>query len=179
MPRLFVGLELPSTLKEAAISACSGYPAPRWQQASQLHLTLRFLGQVSELQMPALQRALENVAAPAFDLAVEGVGCFGRADSPSILWAGVTPSDPLEALRARIDASLRPLALRMDTHAFRPHITVARLHPPAADARSWLELHASLQSPRTSISSFSLISSVPAEDGSRYTALDDYRLAKD
>ncbi len=177
MPRLFIGVELPDSLKAAALDACSDYPAPRWQRATQLHLTLRFLGDWPQPRLIELENALKKVDVPRFETAIDGVGCFGGVESPRILWAGVSPTEPLQALRAAIDLQLLSLGLVGDGADFRPHVTLARLRAPAPDATGWLARHAALRSASVDITSFSLVASVPAEAGSRYTTIARYGLS--
>ncbi|SDS93147.1 2'-5' RNA ligase [Halopseudomonas xinjiangensis] len=177
MPRLFVGIELPESLKASALGACADYPALRWQQASQLHLTLRFQGDLPQQRLAELENALEAVDVPRFEMAIKGVGCFGSVRSPSILWAGVWPTEPLQLLRACIDTHLLPLGLVADNADFRPHVTLARLRPPAADATGWLTRYAGLASRPAEIASFSLVASVPSAAGSRYNTIRRYGLS--
>ena len=176
MPRLFLGVELAEPLKRAALTAQQGYPAPRWQSASQLHLTLRFLGAVEAERLPALEHALRTVRVERFELAVAGVGCFGEPDAPKILWAGVTPHEPLQRLREQIDLSLLGCGLGYESSHYRPHITLARLRQPAASARAWLACHQSLSCDAVPVEEFCLVASRPAAEGSRYTCIQRFPL---
>lgn len=176
MPRLFIGIELAEPIKRAALEAQQGYPAPRWQAAQQLHLTLRFLGAVEQERLPALERALRSVRAEPFELGVAGVGCFGEPDSPRILWAGVSAQEPLRRLREQIDRSLLDLALAYPTSPYCPHVTLARLRPPAPSARAWLAAYQSLSSPSARVTEFSLVASLPTAEGSRYSCVQRFGL---
>lgn len=175
MRRLFIGIELPDELKAAVLQACTGYPAPRWQQSAQLHLTLRFLGQVPDHHAVTLDAMLRTIEAKRFEIAIAGVGCFGTVQEPKVLWAGVAPTAPLETLHRQIDATL-PLGLASEGLEFRPHITLARLRPQGVAAEDWLGRHRDLASAPSLITEFALISSVATSEGSRYTVIGRYPL---
>lgn len=179
MPRLFIGIELAETLKRAALEAQHLYPAPRWQTAAQLHLTLRFLGAVEPERLSALESVLRHVRVEPFELAIAGVGCFGDTDSPKILWAGVAPNEPLQRLRTQIDLGLLGCGLPRPTSPYCPHITLARLRQPAASARAWLDCFQALSSQTMPVTTFCLVSSVPTTDGSRYACIQRFALARD
>ncbi|UAW97972.1 RNA 2',3'-cyclic phosphodiesterase [Halopseudomonas nanhaiensis] len=176
MRRLFIGIELPDALKIAVREACAGYPASRWQQSSQLHLTLRFLGQVPDHHAATLDAVLQTIEAERFELAIAGVGCFGSVQDPRVLWAGVAPTAPLETLHRQVDDAL-PLGLASDGREFRPHVTLARLRPQGVPADDWLRRYADLCSAPSVITEFALISSVATAEGSQYTVIGRYPLA--
>ena len=99
MPRLFIGLELPAAQAQALLALAEPGPGLRWQSAAQLHLTVRFIGELGEEQAEHLAAALSAMQAPAFELQIGGVGYFGSPQRPRILWAGVVAPAPLQALR--------------------------------------------------------------------------------
>ncbi len=74
--RLFVGVPLPAAVRESLGSLCSGVPGARWVDTDNLHVTLRFIGEVDSIQAEDIDAALSDVREPAFRLALRGVGCF-------------------------------------------------------------------------------------------------------
>src|SRR5882757_9953916 len=106
MPRLFVGLAIPDDVAQAMALIQSGVPGARWQTREQLHLTLRFIGDVDVRDAAAIDDALAGIDAPAFELAPHGVGEFG-GKHPHALWAGVRPSEALNHLQRKVESALR------------------------------------------------------------------------
>ena len=125
--RLFVALRPPAVIRERLLALCNGVPGARWQVDDQLHLTLRFVGEIDPRQADDLAAALAqiNAAAPAVRLA--GTGQFDHRGSADALWAGVAPHDALTALHRKVDAACVRAGLPPDRRAYLPHITVARL----------------------------------------------------
>ena len=80
MIRLFVALELPAPLRTRLALMQGGVPGAKWQREDQMHLTLRFIGEVDEGEARDIDEALATVRAPSFVLEVSGVGDFGGKD---------------------------------------------------------------------------------------------------
>ena len=126
MQRLFVALELPVAVRDALLAAMGGVPGARWQTDDQLHLTLRFLGQVDRHAAADIDSALAMVNFQPFALALADIGSFDRRGRIDCLWVGVRPRDAVAALAQRVDATLARVGIAPETRAFVPHITVAR-----------------------------------------------------
>lgn len=126
MIRLFVALELPAAVKAALLASMGGVAGARWQRDDQLHLTLRYIGEVDRHGAQDIAAALGRVNIKPFTAAVGDPGLFdhrGRVDS---LWVGVRPADRIAALAKAVNAALAGVGVPADTRAFVPHITVAR-----------------------------------------------------
>ena len=173
MPRLFIGLELPGAQAEAL--ATLGKPAPdlRWQTPAQLHLTLRFLGELSTAQSGEVQQLLRALRWQATGVQIRGVGYFGSLARPSILWAGVADNAPLQALRAKLDLALATL-LAPDPQHFVPHVTLARCGKGAGHPGRFLERNKQLALPRWRVSEICLFTSEASDNGSRYRVMARY-----
>jgi 2'-5' RNA ligase len=85
-----------------ALSAMGGVAGARWQRDDQLHLTLRFIGEVDDVTASDIDGMLETLHMPGFDLSLKGVGLFGGKD-PHSLWIGVAPCEGLTRLAAKIE----------------------------------------------------------------------------
>jgi RNA 2',3'-cyclic 3'-phosphodiesterase len=181
MPRLFVALDLPAPPRAALVALCGGVPDARWVSPEQLHLTLRFLGQVAEDQIAPLREKLATVAAPAFRASLQGVGVFPpvptRRKPARVLWAGVAPPDPFRHLKEAVDAALGPDPESAD-RTFSPHVTLARFKSPTRPEplTDYLAQHRTLTSPPFPISAFVLYKSQTHPTGSIYTPLASYPL---
>jgi 2'-5' RNA ligase len=105
-------------------------PLPvKWVAAENLHLSLKFLGDVEDAQEPALRSALQNVAKHSgrpIVLQVSGFGVFPDYRSPHVLWAGVTADPALELLQHTVEQTFAPLGFPTEARPFRPHVTIGR-----------------------------------------------------
>lgn len=172
---LFVALRPPAAIRQRLIATMAGVPGVRWQDDDQLHLTLRFVGEIDRHRAEDVVAALGRVSGNAPTLRLAGVGAFDNA-----LWAGVTPREPLAALHARVDGALRIAGIAPDRRAYLPHITLARLargRTDAPEARRWLGDHAALTSPEFRPDRLILYESKLGREGARYDAVAFWPLA--
>ncbi len=176
MLRLFVGIEFPPELKLRLSLLCGGIPGARWVDAGNLHLTLRFIGEVGEDTAADIDAALSRLRAHRFSLRLAGTGVFG-GDKPRPLWVGVERQPELTALRDRIEQALIRAGLPPEPRKFAPHVTLARLRDPPIDKlRDYLAINAPFRSETMAVDRFSLIASFPTKAGSVYEDQADYPL---
>lgn len=96
-------------------------------EPSNLHITLRFIGEVSEGMVEEIASLLDKVSFKSFEMTVKGLGAFPRPSSPRVVWAGVERgAEELRMLAESVDSLLRRLGLRRDKE-FRAHLTLARV----------------------------------------------------
>jgi len=117
MWRLFIAILLPEEIKARLAASQRSWQrrtsggVVRWTPLEQMHLTLRFLGDVPEESVPAIVEALHRAAATVapFALRASGLGCFPDARRPRVLWAGVAGGlTALHNLQGRIAAETAP-----------------------------------------------------------------------
>ncbi len=134
MIRLFASLELPEAVRERLAGLCCDVPGARWTDPEQMHLTVRFIGEVEEHVFEEIRHGLGSVRVEPFAITLRGVGHFPPRGQPRVLWAGVERSEALHALHQRIDSALARSGLPSDRRKFAPHVTLARLKrtPPRA-----------------------------------------------
>src|SRR5215213_6353967 len=125
MHRLFAAIRPPEPIRDLLIDAMNDSADFRWQQDEQLHLTLRFIGEVERPVAEDLADALSRIRAQPFELRVTGVGRFEQRNSGA-LWAAVEPKAPLAALAAKIERVCIEIGLDPERRAFHSHITLAR-----------------------------------------------------
>ncbi|HAJ35304.1 MAG TPA: RNA 2',3'-cyclic phosphodiesterase [Chloroflexi bacterium] len=110
----------------------------RWTAASNLHLTLRFLGEIDSAQQQALAQSLVYVAQrhARMMLFASGVGCFPSARRPSVIWCGVEGDvAALTGLQVAVESAARLAGLPADPKPFKPHLTIGRLQRHATPAQ--------------------------------------------
>ena len=129
----FLALALPPETKELLFKwrkmLDPRLPFKSWVHPEDLHITLAFLGgQASFKQLTSIKKEMPEIAKEHqhFTLQLNGLGTFGKSDSPRILWAGVEESEPLTALQKDIYQACTDLGFSLDKRKFTPHITMAR-----------------------------------------------------
>lgn len=179
--RLFVALSIPPDVAQSIFLIQGGVPGARWMSREQLHLTLRFIGDVDGRDAAMLDDALAAIKAPAFSLQLHGVGQFGNRQ-PHTLWAAARKSDALVHLQRKVDSAIHrigqpPSSGDKYAHKFMPHVTVGRLrNPEGGKVIAWLTHHALFTSPEFRVDSFKLYSSRLTSDGSIYTVEHEFPL---
>jgi RNA 2',3'-cyclic 3'-phosphodiesterase len=176
MHRLFVGIRPPLAIRQQLEALMGGVPGARWQDDAQLHITLRFIGEVERPQAEDVALALSALRFPALDVALAGVGQFDTRGRPNALWAGLRPHEALAQLHRKIDQALVRIGLAPEGRAYLPHITLARLNAGAGTTDRFLAEHAGLSSPLFTISQFLLYESHLGHGGARYEAVARYPL---
>ena len=176
MLRLFVGIGFPPELKLRLSLLCSGLPGAKWVDPGNLHLTLRFIGEIGEDVAADIDEALSRLRARRFTLQIAGTGVFG-GEKPRNLWAGVERSPELVGLRDKVEQALIRIGLAPEPHKFSPHVTLARLRDPPLDKlREFLAAHAQFRADPLRVEGFSLIASFQTKSGSVYEDQADYPL---
>lgn len=176
MHRLFVAIRPPRAMRDRLLGLMGGVPGARWQGDDQLHLTLRFIGEVDARQADDIAAALGAIHHPRFAIALDGVGTFDRKSEVAAIWAGVTPQDVLRTFHKKVDQALRATGLPPDNRAYLPHITLARLGRSTGPVDPFLARSAGLTSPAMEIDAFCLYESSLGREGSVYEIVERYRL---
>jgi 2'-5' RNA ligase len=167
--RLFVALALPDAATDALLRIMSGLPGARWEPAENLHLTLRFIGEVDNGVFADIAEGLAEIAAPAFDLEIKGIGHFDDRRRVHALWAALAPAPALRHLRDKIESLLVRLGLEPERRKFLPHITLARLRDTPSDRVAAFESHHNLMALAPfRVGEFHLYSSRPGKDRAAY-----------
>jgi len=130
--RLFVALTPPDEVRDRIREAVEplrkgGYPI-RWIEPEGYHLTLKFLGDVREVVIPVIEKALGEVGrkTPTFPVALRGFGAFPTIRKPRVLWMGAGPSPVLRCLKQDLEWTLAERGFEREARSFHPHITLGR-----------------------------------------------------
>jgi 2'-5' RNA ligase len=168
MHRLFVAVEPPESIKDQLLGLMEGVPGARWQTPEQLHLTLRFIGEVDGRTAEDIAEALLRLAHPGFEVALAGVGVFERRGRPEAIWAGLTPHAPLRVVHDKVDRALAMAGVAPDTRAYHPHITLARLNVGSGPVGGWLAAAGALASEPWRVDELTLYESHLGKSGAHY-----------
>lgn len=176
MHRLFVAVRPPEAIRRLLLGAMGGVSGARWQADEQLHLTLRFIGEVDRHRAGDILAVLGGIRHPALEIAVNGLGAFERRGQPETIWAGVAPHEPLKALHNKVDTALARVGVAPEQRAYLPHITLARLKRSSGTVRNLMEESGGLTSPPFLVDRFSLFESRLTPEGAVYTEIESYSL---
>jgi 2'-5' RNA ligase len=176
MMRLFVAIALPDFVADGLVMLQGGIPGARWSTREQLHLTLRFIGEVDGRDAAAIDDALAAIRSPRFALELKGVGEFGGRN-PRALWAGVRDEGPVVHLQRKIESAVQRVGIAAEERKFSPHITLARLRGAPRDrVITFLSAHALYASGPFEVNAFILYSSRLTPHGSLYRPERSYSL---
>jgi len=177
MIRLFVGIALPTDLRNRLAVVSSGLPGARWIDRENLHMTLCFMGQVDDPMVDDIDLALSTVRGPAFDFSISGIATFGRGHQVHTLWAKVEADPALQALQAKIETAMRNLGLPIEGRKFTPHITLARTkRAQSSKIAEWLQTGGGLIAGPVRVDSFVLFRSHLGSGAAHYEVLREYDL---
>ncbi|GBD02392.1 RNA 2',3'-cyclic phosphodiesterase [bacterium HR18] len=175
--RLFIALEVPEAHRHRLYTLRDPSWKARWATPEQFHLTLRFLGQVEEKVLPALEHTLADIRLPAFWLHIRGLVVFPSPTRPRVLAAAVDPAAPLRTLQAEIERRVVDLGFAPEPKPFRSHLTLARLKQVAPTrVRLFLERYQNFSLEPFSVAHFTLFESYLHPQGARYVSLQQFPL---
>jgi RNA 2',3'-cyclic 3'-phosphodiesterase len=176
--RLFIALTLPSAVREALTPLVEPIPGVAWTRPEQLHVTLRFLGDVStDISSPMIARLSAIKVAP-FVLPLESVGAFPPKRAPRVIWVGTGNGHPrLFQLRQRLDDALLASGIDLDVRTFHPHVTMGRCDDQAAPAVGhWVHVHRDFAAPPFRVEAFDLYASELRPSGAVHTLKQSFPL---
>jgi RNA 2',3'-cyclic 3'-phosphodiesterase len=175
--RLFVALQPPQPVRDALEDLQAGLPGADWTHGDDLHLTLRFIGEVDSGTADDLDAALGAIDAPPVEIAVRGAGRFATRNRARVLYAAVPHTASLDHLHAKVERAVVAAGLNPETRRFTPHITLARLRdsPIVLVDRAVAELTNFATAPFT-LDEFVLIESLLGKDRAVYRTVARYPL---
>ena len=185
--RVFIAIELPSVVRKSLSDHIHGLRKAlpdvhaSWSREENLHLTLKFLGDIPPTRVEALSRAAEQSTRNLhpFELRVAGCGSFPPRGTPRVLWIGIDDQQSLlDRLYGALENNCAEEGFGRERRPFNPHLTIARIRRPLG-ARSLAELHNQTGFERMAfaVEELRVIRSELSSEGSRYTVLSSHRLA--
>ncbi len=186
--RIFIAAEFPEPLTADLIKSIQHlWPGLnqgiRWVPRYQMHLTLKFIGEYPQENIPAIQWVCQKLAeVPArITVQVSGFGVFPNRQNPSVLWAGLQKAESLICLQENLDKEMEILGIAREKRAFKPHLTLARIKPyfPAEHFKrlfSPLNLSDAAFNQETYIEKITLFESQLSREGAIYQKIATFRL---
>ncbi len=176
MLRLFAGLPIPDGHRQKLASIQNGVKDARWIATENLHITLRFIGEVDEDVAAQLAEALSEIKAEPFEVTLKGVGTFGSP--PHSLWVGAedTPTGALSHVHANVESALVRAGLDPEGRKFTPHVTLTRFRRSVNPGRlaQHLATHAGFVLPPFTVQGLTLFQSQLGHKGAQYTPFSTY-----
>lgn len=181
--RLFVALEIPAAVRDnlaalieelRALSPPLADRPPRWVRPENLHVTLKFIGEVSPAKVDGIRGALTAICSnAAVHLQFRGLGFFPNPKHPRVFWAGMNASSNLPLLAEDIDLAIETQGVARERRAFMPHLTLARFEPPGVHEKLGFAIQANVKREFGSFQAreFRLIESKLKPSGAGYTTL--------
>jgi 2'-5' RNA ligase len=159
--RLFVAIDLPESTKHFLVDLDPKIRGVRWTDATQMHLTLAFFGDVPEDVDLALREKLSAIQFGAFFLPIAGAGAFPRNGPPKIIWIGVGRGHPhLFQVHKRVQEAALAAGIEPELRPWHPHITIARCRDVAPQSiRKFLQSNVDLDAGMIRVEAFHLYSS--------------------
>ncbi|MBF0520153.1 MAG: RNA 2',3'-cyclic phosphodiesterase [Nitrospirae bacterium] len=132
--RAFIAVNIDEALREKIAALVSGLTllGVKWVRAENLHLTLKFLADISESEAAKVVDTLNNALyeIKSFDITLKGIGAFPNERRPKVIWVGITNAENLSKLQGRIDDCLSEVGFKREERDFSPHLTIGRVKTP-------------------------------------------------
>jgi 2'-5' RNA ligase len=127
MVRAFIAVEMDGSMLREPLRLLRAFHDLKVVPEGNMHITLKFLGEVKEEKLPAIIEVVDAVAArPPFEFAIKGVGAFPSATDPRVIWAGSEGAEPLGIMASAFEEKLATLGFEREQRPFAAHITLAR-----------------------------------------------------
>jgi 2'-5' RNA ligase len=177
MYRLFVALDFPEQVRLELGRLCFGLKGAKWMTEDQLHLTVRFIGEVDGAVFRDIKEALQTVTAEPFDLELRGIGFFPPKRNPEILWVGTEKNPSLDHLRNKIESTIVRAGVPPEGRKFTPHVTLARLkETPVPHVARYIAQYGLFRVAPFPVSEFYLYSSFLGSEAAIHTIEATYEL---
>lgn len=177
MIRLFIAIDIPEAVRMEVEGMGRSIANTRPVPADQLHLTLKFIGEVEGSRLLDIREALTEIFIPKFSISLKGVGTFPPRGIPRILWVGIDTGEHLLPLRNSIEKTLAVINIPRERKKYIPHLTIARLKNCSIHhLQQFLAGNAFFQTAEFAVESFHLYSSRLTQKGAQHTIERSYPL---
>lgn len=176
--RLFVAITLPERVKKKLGNFERPIEGVHWQDSSQMHLTLRFIGSVNDDTSEELQSRLAKISYDSFEMNIHRLGQFPEKGNPHVLWAGVEKQPELMQLQEKVEVACVSSGLESKKREYKPHITLAKVKNRKASSKvkSLINEQNSPRLQSISVNEFTLFHSKLSKKGAIHTPVEKYKL---
>jgi len=150
-------------------------------EPGKMHITLKFLGEISDSMIEEVRRSIGDLSFPPFNLRFRGLGVFPDPNRPRVIWIGVSEGgDELSKLAGKLDDALRRLGFPREARGFKPHLTIARVKRGGGAALSKLVQEYRLKDfGESKVESVKLKRSILTPEGPIYTTLHEWKASQE
>lgn len=168
--RLFIAIDLPDSVIGTLIMERPSIEGIRWQDASQMHLTLRFIGDVPQQVAGEINSGLQELQYSSFTMDIKGFGRFPPKGYPRVFWAGIEKNRALEELQEATESVCREAGLEPERRPYIPHITLGKVKKADKnEIDTFINQHKDFIIPHITVDEFILYSSRLKPDGAVHT----------
>ena len=177
MPLLFVAICLPKEARNSLGSLQSGLAKVRWVPNESLHLTVRFIGEVSRLDAEDIVVALKQIRTSPFEVRFGELGSFSSGSRVRSLWIGLGETSNLESLKRSVDRRLKGAGVEPDSRKYIPHVTLGRVGSRLSNLNQFFSWAGLVSHPTVKVDQYVLFSSRLSKSGPKYIPVQTYSLA--
>jgi len=177
MKRLFIALSFPSDIVVKLTELQSGLRGARWVPPQNMHLTLSYIGEASNILSEDLADVLRGLDVQTFCMQLRGINNFTSRGITKSIWVGVAEKSSLFSLQSKIKNCLQLNRIPIDKRQFSPHVTLARLkNVRPEDTAGFIAFNNLFKTRSFRVQSFTLFESISTKEGSFYLPLEKFRL---
>ena len=180
MPRLFVAIDLPETIKNQVLELTRfGMRGVKWVNLDQFHLSLRFIGEVDQHSFESIKTCLSKIRGSTCNLTLNGIGTFPMNKNPRVIWTGVEKNELLGQVRNKVEHQLSQIGISSERRKYHPHVTLGRVKENKIKGLGdYVAQYALFRSETFLVDNFVLFSSKLTPKGAIYTKEMTYPLDK-
>jgi 2'-5' RNA ligase len=183
--RSFIAIELPEEVKAALIGIQDEFKESRadirWVKPDNIHLTLKFLGEIDGKNIGNIVQKVEGACAKYsfFELGISGIGVFPNIRSPRVLWVGIQYAEALAGLQSEIETGMASIGYERERRKFSPHLTLGRFRSAKGEKAisEKIEMYKNDRIGSIGVQSISLMKSELSPSGARYSRVAEIALA--
>lgn len=173
--RLFIAIELPDDIKND-LTGLHNNDNIRWVPKDQVHLTLKFVGQLDRSRTEMLKSELKSICFNPFELKLKGVGFFPEKGVPRVYWAGISHNDSLIELQKKVEEAAVSTGAEKDKYSYKPHITLGRIKNDKINKDELKSAGADFESRIFTVQNFALFESRLTPKGAIHKIVAEYPL---
>ncbi len=174
--RLFIAIPLPEDIRHELSDFQDHNLNVRWVSPEQMHLTLKFLGQVNNIQKKQVTKLLSEIRFDSFQIAIKGFGFFPEKGSLRVFWAGIQTETPaLHELQKKVEKAALEFGIQKDKHPYIPHVTLGRINDHSLKKADLIRPESEISSRKFTVKHFKLYQSFLQPEGAIHKILKVFR----